>query len=107
MIFRIRIVCGPGYRCSNGGGRRLTPGVVTFDVYIPRTQSKVWLIDINPWAERTDPLLFSWLELLRLDAKKVEVPELRIVNKDDPEAYCFNTPQYSAHKLPKEVCGLS
>jgi len=28
---------------------------------------------------------------------------LRLVKKNDPEAYCFNTPQYSAHKLPKEV----
>ena len=76
---------------------------VTFDVYIPRTQSKVWLMDINPWAQRTDPLLFSWLEILTLDETKIEIPELRFVNKDDPEAYCFNTPQYSAHKLPKEV----
>ncbi|KAI5806652.1 cell cycle control protein Cdc123 [Peziza echinospora] len=75
----------------------------TFDVYIPRTQSKVWLMDINPWAQRTDPLLFSWLEILTLDETKIEKPELRLVNKDDPEAYCFNTPQYSAHKLPKEV----
>ena len=33
----------------------------------------------------------------------VETPELRLVKKDDPEAYNFNTPQYSAHKLPKEV----
>ncbi|KAF8427265.1 cell division cycle protein-like protein [Tirmania nivea] len=75
----------------------------TFDVYIPRTESRVWLIDINPWAKRTDPILFSWLELLRMDVGGVETPELRLVKKDDPEAYSFNTPQYSAHKLPKEV----
>ena len=37
-----------------------------FDVYIPPPHEKVWLIDINPWAPRTDPLLFSWLELLRM-----------------------------------------
>nr|POF17531.1 cell division cycle protein 123 [Quercus suber] len=35
-----------------------------FDCYIPGSQNKAWLIDINPWAQRTDPLLFSWLELL-------------------------------------------
>ena len=37
-----------------------------FDVYVPRPKpdGRVWLIDINPWAPRTDPLLFSWLELL-------------------------------------------
>ncbi|KAI4136603.1 MAG: hypothetical protein L6R39_007710, partial [Caloplaca ligustica] len=37
-----------------------------FDVYIPPPHRRVWLIDINPWAPRTDPLLFSWLEILRL-----------------------------------------
>ncbi|KAL4999096.1 cell division cycle protein [Aspergillus recurvatus] len=37
-----------------------------FDVYIPAPHQRVWLIDINPWAERTDPLLFSWLEILRM-----------------------------------------
>lgn len=74
-----------------------------FDIYIPRTQSKAWLMDINPWAQRTDPVLFSWLELLTMDMAKVKKPEFRLLNKDDPEAYSFNTPQYSAHKLPKEV----
>ncbi|USW53440.1 Putative Cell division cycle protein [Septoria linicola] len=39
-----------------------------FDVYIPQTYDRVWLVDINPWAMRTDPLLFSWQELLEMDA---------------------------------------
>ncbi|MCJ1395317.1 hypothetical protein MMC18_008201 [Xylographa bjoerkii] len=123
-----------------------------FDVYVPQPKEKgrVWLIDINPWAQRTDPLLFSWLEILTmpdpsprtqtqektdygmvrlsLSAQKnissitesdedtepggssdseggdvEEGPEFRIVKRDDPEAYTFNTPQFSAHKLPKDV----
>ncbi len=37
-----------------------------FDVYLPEPHDRVRLIDINPWAPRTDPLLFSWLELLSL-----------------------------------------
>lgn len=99
-----------------------------FDVYVPPPHGRVWLIDINPWAPRTDPLLFSWLELLRLDnsadaatdkggssdgaeeAGEEEVPfvpELRLVRRDDPEAYGFTTPQYSAHKLPKDVVDAS
>lgn len=36
-----------------------------FDVYIPAPHKRVWLIDINPWAPRTDPLLYSWLEILQ------------------------------------------
>ena len=34
-------------------------------------------------------------------------PEFRLVRRDDPEAYTFNTPQYSAHKLPKDVVDAS
>ncbi|KAI9741947.1 MAG: hypothetical protein M1834_000336 [Cirrosporium novae-zelandiae] len=107
-----------------------------FDCYVPAPQQhrRVWLIDINPWAERTDPLLFSWLEILtgeggvgrgyghehehgttnddNNDDAEEEAdeylttpnnPEFRLVNCDDPEAYNFSSPQYGAHKLPKEV----
>ncbi len=104
-----------------------------FDLYIPPPHARAWLIDINPWAPRTDPLLFSWLEILSMEGGEraatvseegalgegndgkdnntkdsheeevLPVPELRLVNSDDPEAYSFNTPQYSAHKLPKDV----
>ena len=122
-----------------------------FDVYIPPPHDRVWLIDVNPWAQRTDPLLFSWMEILSMrgeehsSADKLEegavrlslngdvsdgldikneqdeeeeeetedeeedifTPEFRLVNRDDPEAYNFNTPQYSAHKLPKDVVDAS
>lgn len=124
-----------------------------FDVYIPPPHDRVWLIDVNPWAPRTDPLLFSWLEILNMRGREqggadklqdgvvrlsingnacrnrtqdldeeqgeegeddseneeedVFTPELRLVNRDDPEAYNFNTPQYSAHKLPKDVVDAS
>ncbi|KAJ5570210.1 uncharacterized protein N7459_009640 [Penicillium hispanicum] len=135
-----------------------------FDVYVPAPHQRVWLIDINPWAPRTDPLLFSWLEILQkqdpvgfeeeddmtegfvrislrdgrvmdvssdgeaepessssddeeAEAENVDVegddqaapflPEVRLVKKDDPEAYSFSTPQYSAHKVPKEVVDAS
>lgn len=138
-----------------------------FDVYIPPPHERVWLIDINPWAPRTDPLLFSWLEMLSMrggehgnaipeaatsfvrlslngngtasngqndhdhepnlqheqgnvdeDSDEEEMaiddeldavftPEFRLVNRDDPEAYSFNTPQYSAHKLPKDLVDAS
>ncbi|KAL8740469.1 MAG: hypothetical protein Q9190_006840 [Brigantiaea leucoxantha] len=98
-----------------------------FDVYIPPPHQRVWLIDINPWAPRTDPLLFSWMEVLNLDCQppqndrenndsnieieqgieEVFTPEFRLVNRDDPEAYGFTSPQFSAHKLPKDVVDAS
>ncbi|KAL8670282.1 MAG: hypothetical protein Q9168_005166 [Polycauliona sp. 1 TL-2023] len=115
-----------------------------FDVYIPPPHKKVWLMDINPWAPRTDPLIFSWLEILQMavpsasggtsesngivngsseggtregndggseddddddddEEEDIFTPEFRLVKHDDPEAYAFNTPRYSAHKMPKDV----
>jgi hypothetical protein len=121
----------------------------TFDVYVPPPHDKVWLVDVNPWALRTDPLLFSWMELLTMDVpdttteeettirlelarpgkpeggdvsdamgsdstdddddsvEEIWQPEFRLVRRDDPEAYGFTTPQYSAHKLPKDVVDAS
>ena len=124
----------------------------TFDVYIPPPHDRVWLVDFNPWALRTDPLLFSWLELLttqlpkpaaegRDDVVRLAInghsegdagdeeegdeaesedvdeeeadedlsagPEFRLVKRDDPEAYLFNSTRYSAHKLPKDVVDAS
>ncbi|KAI5289671.1 hypothetical protein KEM54_003461 [Ascosphaera aggregata] len=107
-----------------------------FDVYIPAPHDRVWLIDINPFAPRTDPILFSWSEVLDMQASPVEetdrpiirgvndlksniedseseaeeeiyVPEFRLVKKDDPEAYNFTSQKYSAHKMPKDVVDAS
>lgn len=104
-----------------------------FDVYVPPPHERVWLIDINPWALRTDPLLFSWRELLEMptpiqtlqgggrridstvgeDAEEDDEeaaesePIFRLVGRDDPEAYQFNSTRYSAHKLPKDVVDAS
>ncbi|KFH42057.1 Cell division cycle protein-like protein [Hapsidospora chrysogenum ATCC 11550] len=121
----------------------------TFDVYVPESSleedglGKVRLVDINPWAPRTDSLLFTWQELLDMEISKPlygsatneadvdastdedtdagttdesgpdgKTPrrkglEFRIIEKDDPAAYNFSSPQYSAHKLPKEVVDAS
>lgn len=118
-----------------------------FDVYVPPPHRRVWLVDVNPWAPRTDPLLFGWLEVLGMEGREgttagggdevgmgeedVEAersdggesreeeddddeeeevpfrPEVRLVKKDDPEAYSFASPQFSAHKLPKDVVDAS
>lgn len=144
-------------------------GSFVFDVYIPGTEGvdgdeydsdndedkdrlgRARLIDINPWAPRTDTLLFDWGELLTMqvarpllgsvgdeefvrlrignnnaagagdeattteedddedddDDDDEHEPELRIVEHDDPAAYNFSSPQYSAHKLPKDVVDAS
>ncbi|KAH7263237.1 D123-domain-containing protein [Fusarium tricinctum] len=118
-----------------------------FDIYVPESSfekdglGKVRLMDINPWATRTDSLLFGWQELVDMEVPKPlygtssneagpdvsgddtvtegeddddeieyrpdSFPEFRIIEKDDPAAYNFSSPQYSAHKLPKEVVDAS
>ncbi|KAK3950906.1 D123-domain-containing protein [Pseudoneurospora amorphoporcata] len=128
------------------------------------------LIDINPWAPRTDTILFGWEELLetevripvlgRAESTTSQKPErtvrlrfsttraraaaggddnltepeeddidddfdddtteddeeqeeeeyeveLRLVEQEDPAAYNFSSPQYSAHKMPKDVVDAS
>ncbi|KAI0881964.1 D123-domain-containing protein [Annulohypoxylon maeteangense] len=98
--------------------------------------SRARLIDINPWAPHTDSLLFGWDELLGMEVPDGPVlgviggvdeevpgmleededdeseeedfaPELRLVEKEDPSAFNFSSPQYSAHKLPKDVVDAS
>lgn len=98
-----------------------------FDVYIPAPHDRVWLIDINPFAPRTDPVLFSWTEILDIEPTQPEssddepdaedsesdveeeiwIPEFRLVKKNDPEAYNFTSQKYSAHKMPKDVVDAS
>lgn len=127
--------------------RRTFPdGCYAFDVYVPENSmaddglGKVRLMDINPWAPKTDGLQFAWEELLEKEVpnplygsvtvdegadtsggettadefendiiayRPDRLPEIRIIEKDDPAAYNFSTPQYSAHKLPKEVVDAS
>jgi len=35
-----------------------------FDIYIDiPPNSRIWLVDFNPWATKTDPALFEWNEV--------------------------------------------
>ncbi|KAK4135436.1 D123-domain-containing protein [Trichocladium antarcticum] len=129
-------------------------GCFVFDVYIPEAAyndddddesdsnssrlGRARLIDINPWAPKTDPLLFDWAELLDMkvarpllgsdadvqgadgggaeeeeetetetETEPEDECEVRLVEHDDPAAYNFSSPQYSAHKLPRDVVDAS
>lgn len=75
----------------------------TFDVYIDTLSKKTYLIDVNAFAPFTDPLLFSWHELLQMDPDIIEDPQLRLVNKDDPEAWSYSSSKWSSYKMPLEV----
>ena len=60
-----------------------------FDVYVPAPYDRVWLVDINPWAPRTDPLLFSWLEILNMPEppdEQFDSPEFVRLSLNDPSS---------------------
>lgn len=110
-----------------------------FDVYVPPPHTRVWLIDINPWAMRTDPILFSWRDVLEIEGPTDEddrhipdglsllppknqeangtvkpeevdiefIPWTMLVGADGPSGMGLLSPQYSAHKLPKDVVDAS
>ncbi|KIS66803.1 cell proliferation protein CDC123 [Mycosarcoma maydis] len=56
-----------------------------FDVYLTKDLGRVWLVDINAWLPRTDPLLFDFQELDALHradkARKTTLPSATLVHE--------------------------
>lgn len=69
-----------------------------FDVYIPRPFDRVWLIDINAFAEHTDSLLFSWDQIASLSSPTIE---FRLVDKLD-SSRGFGTVEHTENYVPKD-----
>ncbi|KAI9193615.1 D123-domain-containing protein [Polychytrium aggregatum] len=72
-----------------------------FDIYINKTNKKVFLIDFNPFSPTTDGLLFDWAELLTLDTL-----QFRII-KSRGQASQSLQPAHATNRLPKDVIDLS
>ncbi|ANB11290.1 Cdc123p [Sugiyamaella lignohabitans] len=73
-----------------------------FDVYVPEPYDRVWLIDINPWASKTDTLLYSWEQLMGYDPLQTGFePELRLVDKLD-SSRGFGTVEHTESYVPKD-----
>ena len=72
-----------------------------FDMYIPRTRIRGHLIDINPFAPRTDPGLYSWDEILRMQGEHVD---LRLVEQEDGG---ISGIEFSAQRVPLDVVEAS
>lgn len=80
------------------------------DVYLPRPFDKTWLVDINPFSRATDPLLYTWNELLF---------ESRDTSRDQPSAsYEFRllhennihrnaAKDHSENQVPLDVIGAA
>jgi hypothetical protein len=90
----------------------LTKGMVdTFDLLLTRDLSYAHIIDFNPYAPRTDALLFTYEDLLHLlreqDACEVETPQLRVVDSRTHPAATSNAPAHQHNMIPFEALSLS
>ncbi|GAA5921636.1 hypothetical protein JCM3775_001741 [Rhodotorula graminis] len=83
------------------------------DVYITRDASRVFIVDLNPFAPRTDPLLFTYDSLLALAVSRPSspssstehLPELRVIAS--PSDSASSMPRYSHNRYPKDVVEMS
>lgn len=48
-----------------------------FDVYLTKDLGRVWLVDMNAWLPRTDPLLFSFEELEQMHIAQAKIERER------------------------------
>jgi hypothetical protein len=73
-----------------------------FDIYIPRTRRRAHLIDINPFAPRTDPGLYDWAEILGMSGE--DGVEMRLVTAEERGIMGM---EFAAQRVPKDVVDAS
>jgi D123 len=72
-----------------------------FDMYIPRTRRRAHLIDINPFAHRTDSTGYTWREILGM--RPGEGTQVRVVTQGTG----VGGMEFSAQRVPLEVVEAS
>lgn len=90
-----------------------------FDLLLTRDLSRGHILDFNPYALRTDPLLFSYEELRALFIRatrehqpsdtstgSLELPELRVVDSPMHPAAARNTATHQHNMVPIEALSL-
>ncbi|KAI9249582.1 D123-domain-containing protein [Helicostylum pulchrum] len=78
-----------------------------FDVYLQRSNNKVYLVDFNPFNTTTDALLFTWDELMSFDTEK-GVSEIRLVESQAEANFrACHAPKFATNMVPKDVIDLS
>ncbi|KAN0087681.1 D123 domain containing protein [Tylopilus felleus] len=97
----------------------LTQPDYVFDLLLTRDLSRGHILDFNPYALRTDPLLFSYEELRTLFIRatrehqpsdtstgSLELPELRVVDSPMHPAAARNTATHQHNMVPIEALSL-
>ncbi|KAI6003538.1 D123-domain-containing protein [Pisolithus orientalis] len=86
-----------------------------FDFLLTRDLSSGHIIDFNPYAPRTDPLLFTYEELHEVlsrenqgaSASRTFLPDLRVIDSSLHPAATRNMPAYQHNRMPIEALTLS
>jgi hypothetical protein len=80
---------------------------------LTRDLARAHVIDFNPYAPRTDALLFTYEELRELYASCLspestsEIPEFRVISSHTHPAASHSSPQHIHNMIPREAFELS
>jgi len=85
------------------------PASYTFDVLLTRDLSRFHIVDFNPYAPRTDALLFTYVELAALFSAALSspIPVLRVVDSRGHPTAMRNAPEHQHNMVPLEALRLS
>lgn len=84
-----------------------------FDILLTRDFARAHIVDFNPFAPRTDPLLFTYEELKDIYAVALspspatEIPEFRVISSRAHPSATRSTPQHAHNMMPREALELS
>jgi D123 len=83
----------------------------TFDLLLTRDLSRAHILDFNPYAPRTDPLLFTYDDLCHfLSTRNIGDdghPELRVIDSRTHPAAISNAPAHQHNMVPFEALNMS
>ncbi|KIM43408.1 hypothetical protein M413DRAFT_18441 [Hebeloma cylindrosporum] len=81
----------------------------TFDFLLTRDLSRGHIIDFNPYAPKTDPLLFTYEELdaLHTSESKDQQTTLRVIDSASHPAATSNAPAHQHNMIPFEAMNMS
>lgn len=71
------------------------------DIYVPKPFNRVFIIDVNPFTRKSDPLLFTWNELLT----QKDDYEFRLINSTNVAR--FSKKEYSENQVPMDIIDAS
>ncbi|KAF4583625.1 Cell division cycle protein 123 [Pleurotus pulmonarius] len=79
----------------------------TVDLLLTRDLSRGHIIDFNPFAPRTDPLLFTYEELLDIHLSHPSTPTFKVIDSRAHPAANSNSPAHQHNMIPFDTLSLS